>query len=539
MDSVSTAIDRGSQAPGTLGGAEARPGARIGPYELVGRIAQGGMGSIHAARRRAAGGFEKLCAVKLLHPQLLSERRFVDMFLDEARIAALIDHPNVVSTLDVIDHDGAPVIVMELLRGRSLSALLEKGAVERAALYTILGNAAEGLAAAHETVGPDGRPLELVHRDVSPHNIHVGYDGHVKLIDFGVAAARGKISSTRTGEVKGKLAYLAPEQVVQGPIDHRTDLFALGVVAWEALAGERLFRQDEEGATLWAVMHKQVPALDKVASDVPAEVARIVSACLARSIDDRPTSAREVASVFREAARAAAPASSPMSLVAAAMRAMAGEKSEDEARLATLTRSLEHDRPAEAVAAEQGEPSASESTSTVVTGAVLPLETSTPRRRPSLMFAGLVVLATAAALLTFAWRRNPKTEPAPSTSIAVATETVSVTLSVSPEVQLVLVEGARVDSRPLTIALPPAGAVRVSLVGSDGRMEERTVTADDAGRTLALASATASASAPPTAAPVASAPPTPSAVVAPKARPTATATTAAPSAGTPLLRSPY
>ncbi len=191
------------------------------------------MGSVYAVRRRTRSGFDKLLAMKVLHPQLAGERRFVDMFLDEARIAARIEHPNVVTTLDVIDQDGQPLIVMELLRGRSLAALLKKDpGAPRHLLYAILAGAAEGLAAAHDATSADGQPLHVVHRDVSPHNIHVGYDGQVKLIDFGVAAARGRLTSTRTGELKGKLAYLAPEQIMQGTLDRRTDLFALGIVAW-------------------------------------------------------------------------------------------------------------------------------------------------------------------------------------------------------------------------------------------------------------------------------------------------------------------
>jgi len=304
--------------------------AAIGPYQVVASIGRGGMGSVYAVRRRTGFGLEKLLAVKVLNPQLIDDRRFVDMFLDEARIAVHLQHPNIVTTLDVVEHDGLPLIVMELLRGQSLSQLLARRPdPPRQVLYAILARAARGLIAVHEARGADGNPLRVVHRDISPHNIHVGYDGQVKLIDFGIAAARGKISSTRTGEVKGKLAYLAPEQLMQGNIDQRTDLFAFGIVAWESLTGNRLFRQVDEATTLWAVVNKPIPDLASLADDVTASVSTLVSKLLERTASLRPASAREVAKAFTEAA---GPDADEEAIGRLMCEAFSAERERDEAR---------------------------------------------------------------------------------------------------------------------------------------------------------------------------------------------------------------
>jgi serine/threonine-protein kinase len=277
-----------------------RPGETIDRYAVVAEIAHGGMAAVFAIRRASLGGFEKLLAMKVLLPHLAGDRRFVDMFLDEARIAALIRHANVVQIFDVGEHGGTPFIVMEYLQGQTFSRVQKRAResgvpLARAFVLATLAEAAAGLHAAHETTGPDGESLQIVHRDVSPQNVHVGADGQVKVLDFGIAAARGRLTATRSGEVKGKLAYLSPEQVSRAPFDRRADVWALGVMAWEALSGRRLFVAQDEATTIWNVVNLKIPPLGPLAPDLPREVGECVMQCLVRDPAQRTADCLRVA----------------------------------------------------------------------------------------------------------------------------------------------------------------------------------------------------------------------------------------------------
>ncbi|PRQ03575.1 Serine/threonine-protein kinase pkn6 [Enhygromyxa salina] len=238
----------------------------VGRYELIHRIAHGGMATVYLGRAKGKAGFEKIVAVKVIHPHLASEAEFVGMFLDEARIAARIHHPHVVEILDLGQSDGAHYMVMEFIEGENLAALIRALDGERLPVPVVLqvmADTLEGLAAAHELRDADGHPYELVHRDVSPHNILINLNGWAKVGDFGIMKAAGKASNTKTGELRGKLAYMSPEQARgDGRVDHRTDLFAVGVITWELLTGRRLFACATEAATLEKVIACEVPALD-------------------------------------------------------------------------------------------------------------------------------------------------------------------------------------------------------------------------------------------------------------------------------------
>lgn len=285
---------------------------RFGRYETLFRIAAGGMAEVFAARLDAEGGFRKLVAVKRILPTVGEDEGFTKMFLDEARIAAHVTSPHVVQTLDMgRGEDGTPYIVQELVLGTDLNEILRAQKRTGAPLpigvaVEILAQAATGLHDAHEARTPDGRPLELVHRDVSPHNLMVGADGRVRLADFGIArVAIDRMVATRTGTVKGKLAYFAPEQVVPGPIDRRTDLFALGIVAWECLTGRRLFHRHSPAETLEAVREAPIPSLVETRPDVPEGVERLVLGALERDPGRRPIHARAFGDGLRRAAREA------------------------------------------------------------------------------------------------------------------------------------------------------------------------------------------------------------------------------------------
>ncbi len=219
-----------------------QPAVRIGRYALHDRIASGGMASVHLARLHGEAGFSRTVAIKRLHRSLLREPDFAHMMIDEARMASRIRHPNVAPTLDVVSDDGELLLVMEYVDGLSLYELLKLGnaPIPPAVAAAIAAGMLHGLHAAHEARAESGTSLGLVHRDVSTSNVLVGRDGVPRLIDFGVAKAVGKLGATRQGTVKGKFAYMAPEQIAGGAVDRRTDVFAAGLVLWEMLTGRRL-----------------------------------------------------------------------------------------------------------------------------------------------------------------------------------------------------------------------------------------------------------------------------------------------------------
>lgn len=237
----------------------------VGRYLMGGPIAVGGMASVHLGRIEGSAGFKKPVAIKrMLASSADSEARA--MLLDEARLASRIQHANVVQTLDVIEDGPELFVVLEYVHGESFDQLLGRARAAgqpcppRVAAGIVAG-ALRGLHAAHEAKGEDGQPLELVHRDFSPHNVLVGVDGVPRVLDFGVARARGRLQGTRDGQLKGKLAYLSPEQV-HGEASRRSDVFAAGIVLWEALTGLRLFDAPSEAAVLSKVLLCRVPPLE-------------------------------------------------------------------------------------------------------------------------------------------------------------------------------------------------------------------------------------------------------------------------------------
>ena len=282
----------------------------LGRYRILDELASGGMATLYLAATDGPAGYEKMVALKRIHPHLAREKRFLDMFLDEARLAARIVHPNVCGVFDFGEANGQHFLAMEFLAGVPLSDLLR--AVGRSAelradpmwvpvVGRILRDAAEGLHAAHELRDADGRPLGVVHRDVSPQNIFIGFDGTTRVIDFGVAAAADRIHHTATGEVKGKFAYMAPEQVNHDEPDRRLDVWALGVVAWEALTLRRLFRREGTAATLYAVLEEPVETPSEVSPRLPSAIDRPILRALVRDRAERTPTARELGDALRVA----------------------------------------------------------------------------------------------------------------------------------------------------------------------------------------------------------------------------------------------
>lgn len=283
---------------------QSAPGAAprsIGRYVLYGEIAAGGMATVHFGRIQGAGGFTRPVAIKRLHAQFARDPEFVSMFLDEARLASRIFHPNVVATLDVVQTDDQELfLVMEYVRGASLSKLIRSASAAGQRIppriaAAIVSGLLHGLHAAHEAKADGGQPLAIVHRDVSPQNVLVGTDGVARVLDFGVAKAADRMQSTRDGQLKGKIAYMSPEQVRADPVDRRTDVYASGVVLWEALTGDRLFKADNQVGAITKVLEGKVPRASEVAPGVPPEFDRVVAKALAKEAADRYATAREMA----------------------------------------------------------------------------------------------------------------------------------------------------------------------------------------------------------------------------------------------------
>ena len=231
-----------------------------GRYELLRAIASGGMATVHLGRALGEGGFERLVAIKVMHAHLADEPEFVAMFLDEGRLAARIRHPNVVGTIDIQQDEQGLFLVMDYVDGPSLQKVLRAvskksgGAPPLDVALRVFFDALAGLHAAHELRGGDGEPLHLVHRDVSPQNILLSVDGITKITDFGVARAESRLQTTRAGVVKGKVCYMAPEQIRSEPIDRRADVYAAGALLWELLTGQRLIRGDNDGAMMEQIL---------------------------------------------------------------------------------------------------------------------------------------------------------------------------------------------------------------------------------------------------------------------------------------------
>jgi serine/threonine-protein kinase len=288
-------------APGAAGAP-----LHVGRYALYGEIASGGMATVHFGRLLGPVGFSRTVAVKRLHAHLAKDPEFVSMFLDEARLAARVRHPNVVPTLDVVALEGELFLVMEYVQGESLSRLIkaarsEDGTIPLPIVAAITAGALHGLHAAHEATNERGEPLDLVHRDVSPQNILVGVDGVPRVLDFGVAKAVGRLHTTRDGRVKGKVAYMAPEQLRHGIVDRRTDIYAAGVVLWEQLTGQRMIEGESEAETIANVLDARIEPPSAKVPGIPKELDEIAMRALSKNPSDRFGTARQMARAIEAA----------------------------------------------------------------------------------------------------------------------------------------------------------------------------------------------------------------------------------------------
>jgi serine/threonine protein kinase len=271
---------------------QARP---LSKYRMIIELARGGMGDVYLAVSRGPGGFHKLVVIKELRSALATDGEFLTMFMEEAKLSARLHHPNIVQTNEVGQDGNRYFMAMEYLEGQALNRCAQRIPKEEFTLahhLRILVDALGGLHYAHELADYDGTPLHIVHRDISPHNILVTYDGQAKIVDFGIAKTRESAQQTATGVLKGKVPYMAPEQLDRNQ-DRRADIFAVGVMLWEAIAGRRMWAGKTDLGIVQALAEMKIPSIREGKPDVPEALERIVSMALAPNRDKRYQNALE------------------------------------------------------------------------------------------------------------------------------------------------------------------------------------------------------------------------------------------------------
>lgn len=317
--------------------------SKIGRYHVIGRIASGGMAEILLAKVLGPGGFERPVVIKRVLPHLVNQREFRDMFLDEARIVAAIHHHNVVQVHELGLEDDELYLVMEYLAGESVRSLAKRAVARNVPLDLglcahIIAEACAGLHAAHEFTGPDGKPLHVVHRDVCPNNLFVSYDGTVRVVDFGIAQAVDRHTLTEAGQVKGKAAYMSPEQCLRQPVDRRTDVFALGVVLYELSTGHRLFGGALESRILSCLQQEQVQTPSSVVRGYPPELEQICMRALRFDPAERFATAEDMRRELVRFQRGRAGDVLPEQQLKTCMHALFQDRIEEKADLLTRVR---------------------------------------------------------------------------------------------------------------------------------------------------------------------------------------------------------
>jgi eukaryotic-like serine/threonine-protein kinase len=281
----------------------------IGSYEIVRKLASGGMGEVFLANQRGPNDFNRKVVLKKLHARYTSDPAFVSMFLNEARICASFSHPNIIHIYELFQDGDGHVIAMEYVRGASVLGLLRgrarlgQSGIPLGPMIRIATSVCDALHYAYNEPDGDGVPSHVIHRDVSPSNVLVSYDGQVKLVDFGIAKMVERDGVTQATTIKGKYGYLTPEQIKCHPLDQRSDLFSLGTMLWEMSVGQRLFQRDNEMQMMYAILEERIPLPSERAADYPPGLERIVMRALARDRDERYPDAKSLAHDLRELAR--------------------------------------------------------------------------------------------------------------------------------------------------------------------------------------------------------------------------------------------
>ncbi|MBK8235883.1 MAG: serine/threonine protein kinase [Deltaproteobacteria bacterium] len=376
----------------------------LGKFTLVEQIGEGGMARLYLARSRGIGGFEKLVVVKQVLPRLADDAEFVERFLQEARLSASLDHPNIAAVYEVGSDPSGYFYAMEYVRGRDLYKLLRRArelghTLQLDEILAIITALCAGLHHAHMHVGADGRSLGIVHRDISPSNVLLGFEGAVKLADFGVAKVRSAQISTEAGTLRGKIAYMSPEQCRGEPLDRRSDVFAVGVLLWELLTGQRMRRGDSDIALVRQIADDEPPSPRPLRPDLPVELETIVMRALAREPSRRHGSAQALQHELEAFADAAHLVAAPRT-VAALMQSLFAAEIERE------TTDAEHART---VALRREAAEATPATATVPppragVDASSSVPTPASTRRWGAVLAGVAIAGLAGLAVTLAMR---------------------------------------------------------------------------------------------------------------------------------------
>ncbi len=461
-------------------------GLTVGRYSLLSRLAVGGMAEIWLARQLGPQGFEKFVVIKRILDGLGSDPEFVGMFLDEARIAAQLNHPHIVQIFDLGEEAGAFYIAMEYLPGENLAAIARGAArqgktLPAALAVRIIADAAEGLAYAHAKTGADGKLLGIVHRDVSPQNIFVTYDGVVKVLDFGIAKAAIRESQTMAGQIKGKTSYMSPEQARGGTIDGRSDIFALGILLFELVTRTRLFHHPDPFQALQLVAGDDpIPFAHEVRPEVPLELSHIIARALSRDVSQRYATAREFQSALEEWLRGQKIVPGSVEL-AAYMAESFATRIQERAKLLEAARNGEL-TPASARAART---SSMES----MPGGSLPREDITSinelerPRRLRMLAGGVVLLVASLAGILYAVFSMEQVDPPAQTQIQPPLPPAPpvLTIETDPPGALIMVDGKEAGLSPLTLDTLELGEHSVSATLEGRKPAERQVKLDNPG----------------------------------------------------------
>jgi eukaryotic-like serine/threonine-protein kinase len=481
---------------------------RLGRYRLIAEIGHGGMAEVYLALLEGDLGFNKLLVLKKIRPELAEDPEMMAMFLDEARLSARLHHPNVVETHEVAQEDGHTFMAMEYLEGQSLHRILyrlrREGGLPPALHLQILADVLAGLHHAHELADWDETPLGVVHRDVTPQNVFVTYEGGVKVVDFGIAKVKGASSETRAGVVKGKVAYMAPEQARGEAVDRRTDIFAAGVMLWEAATGTRPFRGLSDVEILHRLIQGEVPSARAANPALPEALEAIITRAIAPSRADRYATAAELRAAiegYLETLPSRPPARELGRLVtqhfaedrARLQRRLEEELRENPAGSTGVPRfaaaEVIHDEPTSdpAVAGQstrrlRGHPG----TGASLPGVTRPSATRPLGRRRLVVAAAFVaVVLAASAAIWVPWRARPAAPPPPPPPI-VAAATISppapaplearrvvLRVRVSPPEARILLDGTALDGNPFAGVLAADSAAHELRIEAPGHVARR------------------------------------------------------------------
>jgi serine/threonine-protein kinase len=449
--------------------------SRLGRYEVLGLLATGGMAEILLGKLLGPAGFERVVVIKRVLPHLARAEEFRTMFLDEARIVARIRHSNVVQVHELGSEDGELFLVMEYVDGESLFNLAKRlsksGKVLPPHLAAhVVAEACAGLHAAHELTAPDGRPFRLVHRDVSPHNLMITFGGAVKVLDFGIAKATARATQTQSGMMKGKFAYMAPEQCLNEPVDRRADIFALGIVLHEVSTGRRLFSRSSEMAVIRAVCESEIPRPTAMVEGYPPALEAVVLRALSRDPRNRYPTAADMRRDLIAVARDLDPRGAPQDELAARMSEWFAERKQEKAEM------LRRVQSGSAITSIPGASSARRARQEAATITATSTPTARSRLRGVATAATLLGAGVLGAWIALRTPEPPSTptppedpapaaepapvataapEPSPGPPLAApAAETVTVQVTTDPAGATVVIDGFEAGLTPLGVELP-------------------------------------------------------------------------------------